>query len=311
MAVKIKPPGSSFPTTLPKFKVDPILPSGPGALWLVDATHVAEQWAAGVPANNAVIPNLVSYQANAINGALGVLPLAFQTDGLLTGVFGKVERSTKGGLHVILSRAANSDFLSHSSSKYYTRIVQDTSKSPWTAWGANIYGTTGADGSWHHSMYLSTWTRITRAQTTGANAYTPAEIARGASSGYKIKFQAETGGLVHYPNNVPQVQQTALGGAFNAVGATTAVIGTDPTSAADLLLNPFIGGHWPSWNFNTGVRENAPSFVFYRSYCEDLTVTGRSFAEVSAIDQALYTKHVLTAGGRYYGDTYTDPATIA
>lgn len=29
-----------------------------------------------------------------------------------------------------------------------------------------------------------------------------------------------------------------------------------------------------------------------------------------AIDHALYTTHVLTAGGRYYGDTYTDPATV-
>lgn len=33
-------------------------------------------------------------------------------------------------------------------------------------------------------------------------------------------------------------------------------------------------------------------------------------AEVDAIDHALYTSHVLTAGGRYFGDTFTDPATI-
>jgi hypothetical protein len=41
-----------------------------------------------------------------------------------------------------------------------------------------------------------------------------------------------------------------------------------------------------------------------------LTVSGRTYAEVDAIDHALYTREVLTPGGRYYGDTYTDPATL-
>jgi hypothetical protein len=40
------------------------------------------------------------------------------------------------------------------------------------------------------------------------------------------------------------------------------------------------------------------------------TVSGRTYEQVAAIDQALYTKEVLTAGGRYYGDTYTNPTTI-
>lgn len=47
-----------------------------------------------------------------------------------------------------------------------------------------------------------------------------------------------------------------------------------------------------------------------RAYVEDLTVSGRTYAEVDAIDHALYTKEVLTPGSRYYGDTFTDPATI-
>lgn len=59
-----------------------------------------------------------------------------------------------------------------------------------------------------------------------------------------------------------------------------------------------------------GIRERLSSSIFYRAYIEDLTVSGRTYAEVDAIDYALYTKEVLTPGGRYYGDTYTDPATI-
>lgn len=56
---------------------------------------------------------------------------------------------------------------------------------------------------------------------------------------------------------------------------------------------------------------NPGAFLFYRAYIEDLTVSGRSYAAVDALDYAEYTKQVTTAGGRYYADTYTDPATIA
>jgi len=68
------------------------------------------------------------------------------------------------------------------------------------------------------------------------------------------------------------------------------------------LLAPFAGDT---------VASGQVSGVIYRAYMEDLQVSGRSYAAVDAIDFEQFTKHVLTAGGRYYGDTYTDPATIA
>jgi hypothetical protein len=73
---------------------------------------------------------------------------------------------------------------------------------------------------------------------------------------------------------------------------------------------PLSVGNGGSINASGTAKESAPSVVFYRTYLEDLTVSGRTYAEVDALDVALYTKHVLTTGGRYYGDTYTDPATI-
>jgi len=52
------------------------------------------------------------------------------------------------------------------------------------------------------------------------------------------------------------------------------------------------------------------SGIFYKLYIEDLTVSGRSYEQVDAIDFALYTS-AFSAGGKYYGDSFTDPATIA
>lgn len=54
----------------------------------------------------------------------------------------------------------------------------------------------------------------------------------------------------------------------------------------------------------------APSWVVYSWHMCDLTVAGLTYAQADAIDLAEYTKQVLTPGGRYYGDTNTDPATI-
>ena len=58
------------------------------------------------------------------------------------------------------------------------------------------------------------------------------------------------------------------------------------------------------------MRRGKPSRAVYRMYIEDLTVSGRTYAQVDAIDYAQFTKDVLTVGGRYYGDTYTDPTTL-
>lgn len=56
-------------------------------------------------------------------------------------------------------------------------------------------------------------------------------------------------------------------------------------------------------------RNKQNSVILYRAYIEDLTVSGRTYAEVDALDYALY-QAAFAAGGRYFGDTYTDPVTL-
>jgi hypothetical protein len=47
--------------------------------------------------------------------------------------------------------------------------------------------------------------------------------------------------------------------------------------------------------------------VLYRAYIEDLTVSGRTYAQVQALDYALW-QAAFAPGGRYAGDTFTPPA---
>ena len=78
--------------------------------------------------------------------------------------------------------------------------------------------------------------------------------------------------------------------------------------------NPWHQDGYPFWGIDTSISSTYAnklhSWILYRTYVEDLSVSGRTYAEVDALDYALYEKHVLTADGRYYGDTYTDPATL-
>lgn len=54
----------------------------------------------------------------------------------------------------------------------------------------------------------------------------------------------------------------------------------------------------------------APSWILYRAYLEDLTESGRTYAEVDAIDTAEYVK-AFNPDGRYHDDLWTPPATLA
>ncbi len=51
------------------------------------------------------------------------------------------------------------------------------------------------------------------------------------------------------------------------------------------------------------------SRVYYRFYLEDLTISGRTYAQVEALDKAVFDA-AFAAGGRYNGDTWTSPTTL-
>lgn len=72
----------------------------------------------------------------------------------------------------------------------------------------------------------------------------------------------------------------------------------------------FTVGSYGTENSYLDAKSNSAAQVFYRFYLEDLTVSGRTYDEVDALDAAAFTT-AFAPGGRYYGDTVpTDPNTV-
>jgi hypothetical protein len=298
-----------LPTTfsdngLPILRDDPILSSG--SLMLLDAAHTASPWAAGVPAHNALLPNLASDSAMAILGtadANAVKPKFIYTTAF-NAARGKVERSVKGGLHYLVSAGvwpANTN----EGAKFDLPLAMRQRLL------ANL----------DNDYFVSMWARVTRPQGVNGAEVVPhyMQISNTTSSTgqYLAAFSHQT-----LPNTTARIgyretNSNALGPMLRNIGVSVFTSGK-PTLAIDadaqagnLRANFGVAGK-PLNSANASVTNNAlPSYVLYRYYVEDLTVSGRSYSDVDAIDSAEYTKQVLTAGGRYYNDTVpTDPATL-
>jgi hypothetical protein len=312
--IKLAIPLNFTDLTLPLLGNDPIL--SPGSLALYEIGHPGTG-IAGVPAHNALVPNIAATEARVL------MPGA--TDADLSATFKtaaseptkiNVERTGKGGLHVIVSKATPA------------------------AAGAAYAGLYGRDkivqyvrDNVGHQFYVSYWGRETRSPISGNGGLAGLSFAN-SPSGTNLHHV-----LSHDGNNYPTSPSYRTGWAREANGAAGAGVMADtntawpPSLPADIRASVAVAGSASatdrttasvvSGNFfkifsfgNTSELFTQPitgpsSGIAYRYYLEDLTVSGRSFATVDALDKQLYTKHVRTPGGRYYGDTFTSPATIA
>lgn len=295
-------PGAHFNNAkLKPVRTDPILPSA-GALFLADCTHPANPWASGVPANGGHVPNLAWPQAAAAIGSGSESSLRGDIYNLgLTSTAGLVERTTKGGLHGIVSPTYS--------------FATDGAAGLNVAIPAAIYDYTRANKT--HKFYLSVWWTTTRsaADYTGSTKAL-ASIATTTTPVHLMTFSQKanlTGTLD---------SGTALGSGFNdvegvpefrwAAGTPGSTYDSDavPSTHSPGHRSPFLVGNRNFFNAGSQ-RGKGGSRIFYRTYFEDLTVSGRTPTAVQTIDAALFAAIVGTSGGRYYGDTFTNPATIA
>lgn len=275
--------------------IDTILPTA-GALMFLDPTHPYRSWANGVPAHNAVIPNIAETQAMATTGlsSAQVSPLMAIGSTLISDG-NKLERSTKGGLHVILSR----------------RVGLGTAET------LNIdssAGSAAALGNWilankGHSFYAAKWGRVTRPVgpvTSGGWAHSVAGTSNNAATFFLRK--SGDSGEVAYPtaNRIGNERVNV-----NPSAPTPHFVDAAWSSFANLTAAQLLPHRMNRSSLGAGNEQHSPSEVFYGYYLEDLTISGRTYAEVNTLVKAKYTRDVLTPGGRYYGDTYTDPATVA
>lgn len=282
--LKLVLPMSFTDTSLPVLPtVDPI--ETHGSLFLYEPMHPADPWPAGIPGT---APNLLAEIAADVLGVSPNTLTGTTANGFGSTTRGVVERSGKGGVHVIVSP---------------TQINAANQR-----WGLGTSSAIKAymKANMSNSFYLSRWGRITRADTNVAAIHPDSIFSTNGkfAVGFAAAGQSLAGTNLVGSDPAPNV----VGPEFRSMAASPAVgFNTDSdTQPAESNSAPFIAGQRGGTTNFTGHG----SRIFYRAYMEDLTVSGRTYAEVRALDYELYTKHVLTAGGRYYGDTFTDPATV-
>lgn len=163
-----------------------------------------------------------------------------------------------------------------------------------------------------HEFYLSTWEKITAQELTGNTGPNRFIGLNSGSSSYLFQENPTT---VSTENNYALAVGSRDGSNFLNTGLTveqhsnvhrgTALSGYTST----MLAWPWVIGS-PVGAFGNSYGQNkSRSSVLYRVYLEDMTVSGRTFAQVKAKDDLAYGL-AFGAGGRYNGDTYTAPGTL-
>lgn len=243
-----------------------------GSMFLVEP---ARTWPSGIPANGAFLPNLADEKLAARGLATGGLEWVFDA-GANDGVHSILERSAKGGIHNIISQA------DPPASGVGAALL-------FPAWFADYIVANPT-----HSFGWSIWKKVTRQGPT-QYAHAISQMS-GVSSSVGI-------------SNAPYLGITGA----DAIANGRYVRNATPASpvAADMAQVNRRGAlsFGRRSNFN-GSLVNHPSYVIYRMTLEDLTVSGRTYQAFIDADEVLR-QAAFASGGRYAGDSYTAPSTLA
>jgi hypothetical protein len=249
----------------------PVAPKHPlvaptGSLWVVDPgwkSWAQPGWAAGVPA---AVPNLAD------NSTITVAQSSV--------VGGVVERTAKGGLHVSSPKSATGNM----SVSLSQQVARDAVVAALTA---------------GHEVFMAEVYRITRDPDA---AFAPT-TATARFMGIINTGSGDIGNIRIGSDKVVRAYPTA-GVLHEQTGTTLAATGLQVVAAS---MNPN-SGLTPGTStamlvhHNAGAGSPMPSRITYMSVYEDLTVSGRTYAQVKALLDAEI------ATGRFGNDTWTAPA---
>lgn len=282
---------------LPKIPIfDPI--ESPGSLLLLDLTHPALPMdETRSPVECLAYPNVL----RGISGLSGPEALYLTTSGAETAtapsVADRTEWTARGGLHVM--NAQHSDASYSADTAVNKGVYSVLFGSDLTAYMATHPG---------HNYYVSVWMRETRAP--GPNAWSVGVEYGGMLAGVQtdrffFSF-AKVGDAfaARFNYRTATFDGNCL---FTCASGTNTFTGTGSDDPANYRILSDRKGAFNASSYNP---QNLPSLILYRAYVEDLTISGRTATEVEAIDRSLYEKELLTAGGRYHGDSWTDPTIL-
>lgn len=314
MGLKIKAAGTSFPTSRPIIKkYDPLETAG--SLVLFDVANPAQDFTlAAENSGETEVVNLMAERASAVTGSASSLcnitqdRKSEQTPGSDIASSLDIEITPKGGIHVMYPQS-----LSLTSLEDYFVLLSTNSSAI-----QNYIDSVSGAASGNNNIYISTWQRCTRG-AVNSGAYTRPWISYGDTNDYLFQWR-HTGypapaGITDYYLSPANWNFKTEPNVDTPLYADFAVDSPWTVGDGDGENQPVywaITGHGPFVNSEggwiTASRNVAESRVIYRIYVEDLTVSGRTYAEVSALDRALFTE-AFSVGGVFYGDTWSDPVT--
>lgn len=283
--ILIRSSGTFSDSSLPVYTADDILSAG--SLFLSDVRTLPS----GVPTANQSIRNIAAEKCAllGINGDASGKFLKLGTP--VENGYAFLERTAKGGIHCIVSNAQSS----------YTTYQGFRVQIP-----MNIMNYMIANRG--NTFYISQWRNITRVAGSAAGAPSLAGIESDNASGWG-RFTTNSAQLKPAGSNLDGREilpaYNTLGNNYEAIAGR--IPSTDTLSSTAFDNNSGVSRDVAQWGRIGRQTQNPsvlPSFIFYRGYIEDLTVSGRTWAQVNALDKAMYSA-AFSAGGRFYGDSYT------
>ena len=279
MSRKIVIPGATFSGTV--LTDDPILTAG--SLILLDVTHPVAQWPTVPPAADTRVPNLASATAALLTGASGAdLDPLIATAGSPT-----ARRTARGSLAV--SRHSNGDGWHI---RYPLPVISYIKANPSHVYGACLWvGLSGAGAGWGGIISLLT-TDATSATDATKSVESLISCTKNSanSTGGKLSLKTQSTG-----DTGPRCITVQSGTSDdNQAAATLAQQASRITGVGTIgtALNPITSIVPPSELF------------FHRFVLEDLTVSGRTWQQLAALNEQMWAAEFST-GGRYNGDDYT------
>lgn len=275
-------------------KYDPI-EDRKGSLFLWDAGLAS---LSSVPTIDAVFPNILNEYVPASGNALILKKGTFGN--AVHDAYIRRELTSKGGIHFIVSQNYSGDT--------YATISNALAANPalQTVLRNKIIGA-------NPNLFISMWTRLTRNapsdSTVAIASYVSSTSSKSDYAFYKdvrnTSFDVSSSSLSTSHLNKNDIDASAVGQPNKHIMNLKGYGGAGVL--ADTVARMLMVGYEAPWS-GTYINKS-PSFAVYRIYIEDLTLSGRTYAQVKAIDDAEFAK-AFASGGRFHGDTWSNPSTV-
>lgn len=212
-----------------------------------------------------------------------------------------IQKTTSGGLHFISAHAGTATgstlplFYAIESqvdlSEYLYSQVKNNPNLYISVWQKGTRTAVSESGKYSPSLAYSSGSVNNSVALFEASSSTPS-VSSSSKKNTKVAYTAKESAFVGLSNCI---QMNILGevGTGIDVNTRTLKIGTG-------ALSPFSRDQ---------TINKCQSLIIYRVYIEDLNSSGRTYEQVKAIDDAEFNK-AFGVGGRFYGDSWSDPMTV-